>query len=75
MVLQGTNSRVIAVANKIPKASEIAIGTKNIDCVDVANIIGNKPKNVVSEVSMTALNRAVPAVTTASSKEPPFRLD
>ena len=62
----GTRISVISVAKRIPKPSEIAIGTRNCAEDDWSMSNGNKPKNVVSDVSITGLNLATPARSTAS---------
>ena len=57
----------------MPNPSETAIGIRNCACVLSSRISGTRPKNVVSEVRMTARKRATPAVRTASTNATPSR--
>ena len=63
---QGTKISVTNVAYRTAKPNAAAIGTTNAACKLVSNMIGNTPTNVVIEVSVIALKRAVPASVTAS---------
>ena len=71
---EGTNSSVMTVANKIPKASDIAIGITICACRLRSNTIGIKPMKVVSDVKMIARKRWVPALIAASTKRCPSLL-
>ena len=62
---QGTITRVIKVANKMPNPREIAMGIKNLACLDVSVIIGASPPQVVNVVSKIGLNLWMPAEWTA----------
>ena len=55
----------MTVANRMPKPRDTAICTTICACVDVSNMMGNRPKNVVSEVSRMARKRAAPDSTAA----------
>ena len=67
----GTSNKVITVANKIPKAKEIAIGITTCACKLRSKMMGNKPIKVVSDVKIIALNRCEPASIAAFTKEWP----
>jgi hypothetical protein len=54
--MQGTSTRMMAVENRIPNPSEIAIGMMYCACSDVSKMIGTSPPKVVSVVSMIGLN-------------------
>ena len=54
--MAGINTKVIIIANSTPNAREIAIGIKNLACIDLSNIIGNKPTKVVTVVMTTGKN-------------------
>ena len=70
---QGTKINVINVVNKIPKPKETAKGTKNFAWVLVVKIKGIKPINVVSDVNIIALKRALPALLAATIRSTPLR--
>ena len=61
------------VVNKIPNPKETAKGTKNFAWVLVVKIKGIKPINVVSDVNIIALNRALPAPLAATMRATPLR--
>ena len=61
----------MTVANRIPKASEVAIGITSCACMLVSRMIGTRPKNVDSEVSRMALKRLDAASLTAYNKGTP----
>ena len=65
---------VIAVANKIPKPRDMAIGIKNFACKSVSKSIGLKPAKVVNEVNIIGRNLAAPASHAAEITESPLIL-
>ena len=67
----GTSSKVIIVANKIPKANEIAIGITICACRLRSNTIGISPIKVVNDVNIIARKRCVPALMAARINEWP----
>ena len=67
----GIRISVITVANKMPKPSEMAIGTMNCADDDFSNSNGISPKNVVRDVSMTGRNLTTPARSTAANNFSP----
>ncbi len=46
----GTNTNVMSVAKRSPYPREIAMGIKNLACLELSNIIGARPPKVVSVV-------------------------
>jgi hypothetical protein len=46
----------MSVANKIPKPKEIAMGIKNLACLDVSIIMGASPPQVVNVVNKIGQN-------------------
>jgi len=73
-MLVGIRTSVITVANKIPNASDIAIGTRNCADTDLSISKGNKPKKVVRDVSITGRKRTTPARSTAGKRSSPAGL-
>ena len=66
MYRQGTSSRVMTVANTMPKAREMAMGTMTWAWAERSSSIGARPMKVVTEVSMMARKRRrVPSTTAA----------
>ena len=59
--MQGTRTRLMAVAKRIPNPNEMAIGMMYCACSDVSKMIGIKPPNVVRVVSMMGRKRRTPA--------------
>ena len=57
MYKQGTITKVMPVAKRIPYPSDRAMGIINRACREVSKIIGDKPPNVVSVVSMIGRKR------------------
>jgi len=52
---------VTVVAKRMPNPSEIAIGIMNLACLEVSNIMGANPPNVVSVVNRIGRKRLPPA--------------
>jgi hypothetical protein len=61
MYKHGTIMSVTVVAKRMPNPSEIAIGIMNLACLEVSNIIGANPPNVVSVVNKIGRKRLPPA--------------
>jgi hypothetical protein len=62
----GTSTRIMKVENRIPKPKEMAMGIRNLACLDVSKIIGVKPKKVVRVVRIIGRKRFIPAFTIAA---------
>jgi hypothetical protein len=61
MYREGTIIRVIEVAKRMPKPSEMAIGIIKRACLEVSKIMGARPPKVVKVVNIMGLNRLTPA--------------
>ena len=59
-------SMMIGVEKRIPKPKEMAIGIRKRACMDVSKIMGDSPKNVVSDVNMIGRKRRLAELMTAS---------
>ena len=64
--MEGMSSNVITVAKIIPKPRLMAMGIRNLACTLFSNIMGIRPKDVVSDVSRMGRKRRNPALFTAS---------
>ena len=59
--IDGISIKVINVANKMPKANEIAMGITILAIGSVSTSIGTRPEKVVTDVKTMALKRSQPA--------------